>query len=507
MIAVRHRLATRLLVVAAWLAATAALPSDPANIVRVGPDGSLAWTTGWPSDETTGVPLTSPVWFPVVPESGLLPIDDGRPDPAPARGAVTLLDFWASWCAPCLVELPHLQEIHARLEDRGLRVVAVNVDDPTPVLLDTVGDLGLDVELARPTDALQAIARPRSLPTLLLVDAEGRIRERWDGYRPGLETVVERAVRELLDDPRPPDPVEVAIAEDRSSSYRVRWSREADGDVEGLAFDAVSGATRILAATGREVLAFGRDGRTSGRAPMSEGTGRIVAADLTGDGRDDLVFWRPGSPSIRVLDMARRATAAWDTDGPVFDVAVLPPDGSLGRSNLTLATTAGVRIHSVEGHLLATVDAPARGVAVSTWAGLDRPSPGYVTADGTVVRIAPDGTIASTLEARAPADRFAPVGDAAVLIPGTTTGWTFTGPARDRIAAYREDGSLVVFAVDTGEVLWRSSWPAGITQVIPGDLDGDGVEELIVATGKRVVVLEASRGSDVSPAPGTATGP
>ncbi len=45
------------------------------------------------------------------------------------RGKVIVLNFWASWCFPCRYEMPHLQAIHERFEDRGLTVIAVAVDD------------------------------------------------------------------------------------------------------------------------------------------------------------------------------------------------------------------------------------------------------------------------------------------------------------------------------------------------------------------------------------------
>ena len=45
------------------------------------------------------------------------------------RGNVVILSFWASWCTPCLVELPTFAEIEKRLHDKGLRVVAINVDE------------------------------------------------------------------------------------------------------------------------------------------------------------------------------------------------------------------------------------------------------------------------------------------------------------------------------------------------------------------------------------------
>jgi len=45
------------------------------------------------------------------------------------RGNVVILSFWASWCTPCLVELPTFAEIEKRYNGRGLRVIAVNVDE------------------------------------------------------------------------------------------------------------------------------------------------------------------------------------------------------------------------------------------------------------------------------------------------------------------------------------------------------------------------------------------
>src|SRR5688500_9119737 len=46
------------------------------------------------------------------------------------RGRVVLVDFWATWCGPCVEQLPHAIELAGRLSERGLTVVTVSLDDP-----------------------------------------------------------------------------------------------------------------------------------------------------------------------------------------------------------------------------------------------------------------------------------------------------------------------------------------------------------------------------------------
>lgn len=68
---------------------------------------------------------------PVLFESELTSLDGKKISfPQDTKGKIVLLDFWATWCAPCRASLPHIREIHEKYKDRGVLVIGVSCDSP-----------------------------------------------------------------------------------------------------------------------------------------------------------------------------------------------------------------------------------------------------------------------------------------------------------------------------------------------------------------------------------------
>ena len=98
------------------------------------------------------------------------------------RGQTVLLKFWASWCAPCRVEMPLLQATYEAYSDEGLVVLAVNLEEEKRRVAAFVEDLGLLVPVLLDEKAdVGTLYRVRGAPTTYFIDRDGVIRQRHVG--------------------------------------------------------------------------------------------------------------------------------------------------------------------------------------------------------------------------------------------------------------------------------------------------------------------------------------
>jgi thiol-disulfide isomerase/thioredoxin len=111
-------------------------------------------------------------------------------------GRVVLLDFWATFCAPCVAALPKLEGLSSKEKARGLTVVGLLVDDKPELAVKLARKTGVAYPLLRASPEVWRAYRVNALPSLVLVGRDGRIRKRFGGESPpgALEAEIEAAL-------------------------------------------------------------------------------------------------------------------------------------------------------------------------------------------------------------------------------------------------------------------------------------------------------------------------
>ena len=138
--------------------------------------------------------LTPGMTAPAFSRTGL----DGKPvDLAAFKGKVVLLDFWASWCAPCVITIPHFRDWQTRWGGQGFQVIGISMDDSASDAKAAAARLRVNYPVVM-GDAKLAIAYGGilGLPVEMLVGRDGRIVSIWKGETP--LPIIENAVRASL---------------------------------------------------------------------------------------------------------------------------------------------------------------------------------------------------------------------------------------------------------------------------------------------------------------------
>ena len=144
---------------------------------------------------------TEPVKLEVIDEAAFTKVLEGH------RGKVVLVDFWATWCKPCMELFPHTVQLHRRLADRGLAVVSVSFDDPDEdraAAFEFLTRQGAAFQnfisaYGAGTRSVEAFKLEGPLPQVKLYDRLGKLRKTLGGKSGEVDPQeLDRAVEELL---------------------------------------------------------------------------------------------------------------------------------------------------------------------------------------------------------------------------------------------------------------------------------------------------------------------
>ena len=92
------------------------------------------------------------------------------------RGKPIILNFWATWCPPCLAEMPSMQRAHETLTEEGISVIAVNVGEDAETIERFLSETDVDFPIPMDVDSEVVQSYPvKGLPTTFVIDPNGRL--------------------------------------------------------------------------------------------------------------------------------------------------------------------------------------------------------------------------------------------------------------------------------------------------------------------------------------------
>ena len=129
-------------------------------------------------------------------------IDGGGQKLKDLQGKVVVLDFWATYCPPCLEEIPHLRELQKKYGREKLEIVGLHVggEDDRPQVPTFVERLKIDYALATPEDALTGFifAARNDIPQTAVFDRSGKLVEKFIGFDENVKNRLNEIVEQTV---------------------------------------------------------------------------------------------------------------------------------------------------------------------------------------------------------------------------------------------------------------------------------------------------------------------
>jgi len=115
------------------------------------------------------------------------------------RGHVLIVDFFATWCAPCRQSIPHLVDLNSRYGKQGLQILGLSLDENGEKAVKSfMAEKKINYPVALANEELFNEYGLRSLPTLFLINKKGVIIERYFGFNDEIAKSMESLIRKLL---------------------------------------------------------------------------------------------------------------------------------------------------------------------------------------------------------------------------------------------------------------------------------------------------------------------
>lgn len=455
-------------------------------------------------------------------------LEGGRATLEDHEGKVVVLDFWATWCPPCVRGLPILASVAEKYKDKDVVIYAVNVQEQAEAVRKFLErrELDLNVPMDRNGEASGRYG-VSGIPQTVLIGKDGTVQAVHVGLAPDMEERLSREIDTLLEGKSLVDAEAVgrgggdAGAAGDAPELEEVWS--ARGSFQGVAVDQDAGhvlavssrgratRVRVLDAEGDDagevrlntraqeagyvrlaklkedgppaivvfqrwgqgVRAFDREGELLWEYVVGQGVNDVVAADLTGDGLDEIIIGYNGMTGLHALKADGEVLWMYREIGNVWHVAAGDLGGDDRPQPITTSATGQVHIFDQEGRKVRDA-APGVYANLVRLAHAEDGSPviivGASEAGGTVVGLSSEGK-------RLWRTRLAGAGRAHLVDAAGA-------PGHPWVALADASGSVTVLDVGSGDVLGAVS--TGDSPTVAWIAVGGEAPRLVVSSSRGV---------------------
>ena len=126
----------------------------------------------------------------------LIDKDGNRKSFTDFKGKVVFMNIWATWCPPCVAEMPDIHELYQDVKDKNIEFVMISVDKDFQKAKDFVKKKGFEFPIYQVAGAMPQVYESRAIPTTFVISPDGRIVSR----KEGMAKYTSKKFRKFLDD-------------------------------------------------------------------------------------------------------------------------------------------------------------------------------------------------------------------------------------------------------------------------------------------------------------------